>query len=115
MTLVKRSAKMSPYEGDGDVEHRGTEEANGSQSGGRGSCWGRGGGCNYSCAKANKTIGSYTFSPWTLDASCTGQGYSGGYEGTFSPDLPLPIYLKVGSTSEGSSNYFEYTLTDLKL
>jgi hypothetical protein len=73
------------------------------------------GGCNYSCAKANKTIGSYTFSAWTLDASCTGQGYSGGYEGTFSPDLPLPIYLKVGSTSEGSSNYFEYTLTDLKL
>ena len=74
-----------------------------------------GGGCNYSCTKGDKTIGSYTFSAWTLDASCTGQGYSGGYKGTFSRGLPLPIYLKVGSTSEGSSNYFEYTLTDLEL
>jgi hypothetical protein len=26
MTLVKRSAKMSPYEGDSDVEREGTEE-----------------------------------------------------------------------------------------
>ena len=74
-----------------------------------------GGGCSYSCTKGDKTIGSYAFSAWTLDASCTGQGYSGGYKGTFSRGLPLPIYLKVGSTSEGSSNYFEYTLTDLEL
>ncbi len=74
-----------------------------------------GGGCSYACTKGNKTIGSYAFSAWTLDASCTYSGGSGGYKGTFSPDLPLPIYLKVASSSEGSSNYFEYTLTGLQL
>jgi hypothetical protein len=73
------------------------------------------GGCSYSCSKGNKTIGSYTFSAWTLDASCTYQGGSGGYKGIFSHDLPLPIYLKVASSGEGSSNYFEYTLTGLQL
>jgi hypothetical protein len=73
------------------------------------------GGCSYNCAKGNKTIGGYTFSAWTLDVSCTGQGYTGGYKGTFSHDLPLPIHLKVASSGEGSSNYSEYTLTDIQL
>ncbi len=73
------------------------------------------GGCSYNCSKGNKTVGGYTFSAWTLDVSCTGQGYTGGYKGIFSHDLPLPIYLKVASAGEGSSNYFEYTLTGLQL
>ncbi len=73
------------------------------------------GGCNYACTKGDKTIGNYTFSAWTLDVSCSGQGYSGGYKGIFSHDLPLPVYLKVASSGEGSSNYFEYTLAALQL
>lgn len=73
------------------------------------------GGCDFTCAKVNKTIGSYTFSAWSLDANCTYEGSTGGYKGIFSHDLPLPIYLKVGSSSGGSSNYFEYTLTGLQL
>lgn len=73
------------------------------------------GGCSYDCSKGNKSIGGYTFSAWTLDVSCTGQGYTGGYKGIFSHDLPLPIYLKVASSGEDSSNYFEYTLTDIQL
>ncbi|MDM7998468.1 MAG: hypothetical protein QUS33_00325 [Dehalococcoidia bacterium] len=73
------------------------------------------GGCNYSCTKGNKTIGAYTFSAWTVDTSCAYEGSSGSYKGTFSSGLPVPIYLKVASSGEGSSGYFEYTLTDLKL
>lgn len=73
------------------------------------------GGCSYSCTKGSKTIGGYTFSAWTVEASCVSGASSGSYKGTFTADLPLPIYLKIASTGEGSSAYFEYTLTDLKL
>jgi len=73
------------------------------------------GGCSYSCSKGSKAIGSYSFTSWTLDANCTGEGYTGGYKGTFSADLPLPLYLRVGGSSAGTSNYFEYTLTGLQL
>jgi hypothetical protein len=73
------------------------------------------GGCSFTCSEGNKTIGGYTFSAWTLDATCSGQGYTGGYKGSFSPDLPLPIHLKVASTGGGTSSEYEYTLTDLKL
>jgi len=44
MTGVKRSAKMSLYEGDSHVEREGTEEANGSQQGRGEVDGGRGGG-----------------------------------------------------------------------
>ena len=44
MTGVKCSGKMSPYEGDGDIEQEGTEEANGLEQDGRGVDGGRGGG-----------------------------------------------------------------------
>lgn len=73
------------------------------------------GGWTYNCSKVNKTIGGYTFSAWSLEVTGSSEGYTGGYKGIFSEDLPLPIYLKVGSSGEGSSNYFEYTLTDLEL
>jgi hypothetical protein len=73
------------------------------------------GGCSFTCAKGSKTISSYSFSAWTLDASCTYQGGSSGYKGVFSPDLPLPIYMKVGSTGDGTSKYWENTLTALQL
>lgn len=73
------------------------------------------GGCSFTCTKGPKTVGSYTFSAWTLDASCSGQGYSGGYKGIFSSDLPLPLYFKVGSSGDGSSKYWENTLTALQL
>ena len=36
MTGVKCSGKMSPYEGDGDIEQEGTEEGNGLEQGGGG-------------------------------------------------------------------------------
>ena len=70
---------------------------------------------SYTCTKDTESIGSYSFSAWTVEASWTYEGETAGYKGVFSHDLPLPIYLKVGSTSEGSSNYFEYTLTDVQL
>jgi hypothetical protein len=73
------------------------------------------GGCTYTCTKVNKTIGGYTFSAWSLDVSCTIGGNTSGYKGTFSRDLPLPIYLKVGGSSGGSGINFEYTLTGLQL
>jgi hypothetical protein len=34
------------------------------------------GGCDFTCAKVNKTIGSSTFSAWSLDASCTYHGHT---------------------------------------
>jgi hypothetical protein len=78
--------------------------------------WTAGGyGCSYNCSKVNKTIGSYTFSAWSLAYSCTGEGSTGGYEGIFSEDLPLPIYAKFSSSGGGTSTYWEYTLTDLEL
>jgi len=80
-----------------------------------GSWAGAGYGCTYNCAKVNKTIGSYTFSAWSLEYSCTAEGSTGGYAGIFSEDLPLPIYAKFSSGSGGSSDYWEYTLTDLEL
>jgi hypothetical protein len=69
----------------------------------------------YTCAKVNKTIGGYTFHAWSVDWSVTTGGSSGGWTAIFSPDLALPIYSKFGGTGEGSSNSFEYTLTDLEL
>ncbi|MBN2100061.1 MAG: hypothetical protein JW753_10750, partial [Dehalococcoidia bacterium] len=80
-----------------------------------GSWGGVGYGCTYNCAKVNKTIGSYTFSAWSLEYSCTAEGSTGGYKGIFSEDLPLPIYAKFSSSSGGASDYWEYTLTDLEL
>lgn len=73
------------------------------------------GGCNYSCTKGNKAVGGYTFTAWTLDVSCTGEGYTGGYKGVFSEDLPLPMYARFSSSGGGTSTYWEYTLTDMKL
>jgi hypothetical protein len=73
------------------------------------------GGYNYSCTLGTEAIGSYSFDAWNLTIAWSYGEDSGEYEGIFSPDLPLPIYLKIGNTSEGSENYFEYDLTELEL
>ncbi len=80
-----------------------------------GSWGGAGYGCTYNCAKVNKAIGSYSFSAWSLEYSCTAEGSTGGYKGVFSEDLPLPIYARFGSSGAGTGTYWEYTLTDLEL
>lgn len=70
---------------------------------------------SYNCSKVDKTIGGYTFHAWSVDWSVTTGGSSGGWTAVFSPDLALPIYSKFGGSGSGSSDLFEYTLTDLKL
>ncbi len=72
-------------------------------------------GVTYTGAKVDKTIGGYTFHAWSIKVSWTGGGATGGYEAVFSDDLALPVYWKIGATSSGSSDYWQYTLTDLKL
>lgn len=72
-------------------------------------------GFNYSCAQETKTVSSYTFDVWTVSISGNAGGESFVYEGSFSPGLPLPFYLKVGSNTTGDDASFEYTLTDLVL
>jgi hypothetical protein len=69
----------------------------------------------YTCAKVDKTIGGYTFHAWSVEYSATAGDSSGGWKAIFSPDLPLPIYSKYGGSGGGSSNSFEYTLTNLEL
>jgi hypothetical protein len=69
----------------------------------------------YSCSPVTKTIGSYTFDAWSVTVDWSYQGNSGQHKGIFSPDLPLPIYLKIGATGESGQNYFEYELTGLTL
>ena len=62
----------------------------------------------YSISKSTKEIGDYEFEMWTITLSSS----TGEMICSVSPDLPLPIYLKVG---ESNANYFIYELTDLEL
>lgn len=70
---------------------------------------------HYDVSQGSQTIGGYTFSTRTVDMTWAAAGSTASYKGVFSPSLPLPIYLKVSGSGEGSSSLFEYTLTDLKL
>lgn len=66
---------------------------------------------NYSCTSSTQTIDSYLFDAWSLTITTS----EGVFTGTFSPDLPLPIHLKVGANDEDSIGIWEYTLTRLTL
>jgi hypothetical protein len=65
----------------------------------------------YSCTAVVESIGAYSFHAWDLDISWTDGTDTFEYRGIFSPDLPVPIYLKVGA----ATSYWEYELTDLTL
>jgi hypothetical protein len=64
-------------------------------------------GITYSCSQTTAEVGDYEFDAWTV--VMTGPGYE--YICTISPDLGLPIYLKIGSDGD----YYEYELTDIEL
>ena len=69
----------------------------------------------YSVTPVTESIGSYTFDAWSVNIAWSYGGDAGEYSGIFSPDLPIPIYLKLGATSGSGQTYFEYELTDLTL
>ena len=61
----------------------------------------------FSCSKATREIGDYEFEAWTI---LTTAG-DAEYICTISPDLALPIHLRVGETGD----MYEFELTDITL
>ncbi len=72
-------------------------------------------GVSYSVDSETKSVGGYSFDAWSINITWSGNGETAEYSATISPDLPLPIYLKVGSKVDGGDSYFEYELTDIVL
>lgn len=78
---------------------------------------------HYDVSKGSQTIGGYTFSTMTVEATWTAGGSTASRQGVFSPGLPLPIHLRVSGSGggdgfehlPGGGISFEYILTDLKL
>lgn len=70
----------------------------------------------YSSSPITQSIGDYSFNAWEVNTSKTGLfGITREYRGIFSPDLPIPIYLKIGASDCESSDYYEYELVDVVL
>ena len=73
------------------------------------------GGISYSCSKTVETVGNYSFNAWKITRSFSFGGEFAEWRTTLSPDLPLPIYLKVGGSNDGDNSYSEYELKDITL
>lgn len=65
-------------------------------------------GHHYSCDHTTASVSGYELDAWTITVTVSGVGE---YICTVSPDIGLPIYLKVGSAGD----YFEYELTELEM
>jgi hypothetical protein len=65
-------------------------------------------GIHYSCDNTTVEVSGYELDAWTITMSVSGEGE---YICTVSPDIGLPIYLKVGD----SGDFYEYELTQLEM
>lgn len=65
-------------------------------------------GIHYSCDNTTAEVSGYELDAWTITISVAGEGE---YICTVSPDIGLPIYLRVGD----SGDYYEYELTQLEM
>ncbi|HVM46003.1 MAG TPA: hypothetical protein VM582_08725, partial [Candidatus Thermoplasmatota archaeon] len=74
------------------------------------------GGYSHRTSRETFRIGGYTFDGWSVRTSATTAQGSGEWSFDVSPDLPVPISYRIGSTgADGSDAVYAYELRDLKL
>ncbi len=74
-----------------------------------------GGAFSYSITKTTETVGDYEFEAYNVKSNAVSFEGGASLEGTFSPTLPVPIYVKVGGSGLDYYSYYEIELTDVEL